>query len=260
MHLPQFEYRRKMFTQLNINNVGPAFSYEQVNEVSGLNQFNSPSTKLSSPLTIITSPRSQINHLNWLNSLEITSSHLTQELKSILFFDLLDQTPNIRQLFSIDYLNLVDNLIKINERQGLSIREEQTLTSNNYHPLMRQEYDKQILKEQIGHQLDTYNIIKSDKMNLSDYNCTNTPPLQSQLETNNYNHQHLQQTIPHQTQNQYSDTQTRNHRREYIPERYAKPYEDKKKPKSPSNISKQLIKAAIKALNNLSVKLGKLVQ
>lgn len=193
--------------------------------------------------------------------IQLQDKELTNQLRSLSYFELLDQTPSIKQLFSRDYMDLVSNLVSIQENKeinkGIIVQDDSLnpLNDNNLELVKELNMIKNLNQDTSFLENHTNKSLNIDISNITNSNSHNPVDQNS-----NYNHLLFQNNINH-TNNSPIKESPNNHKPKYLrQETSAKPYEDKRKDKNNNTLTKNLIKSAIRGLNKLSLKLNQFVQ
>ena len=197
-----------------------------------------PQSKLPQTASSYDSPIQLLdtNIQTWISRLQENSSNIGESLRSISFFDLLQESPKIKQLFTTDFKELINDLINFQESNLNNLANLQTSETNpNSH----------------GKLLDTLDISNIERSINTDQSSIHLPPESFQSEINqNYNHLLFQQgSNPINNQSPKQENISRQSRLQNS-ETLEKPYDDKRKEqKKGSSFSQKLIKSSIKTLN-----------
>lgn len=223
---------------------------------SGIQSVLTPNRSLSTSGSV----PSQISG-TWLQNTSYLNPQINNELKRISFFDLFSEAPQISKLFNVEFQELVKNIINMQETYVSLSSSTHTLENpfDQSELLTQQGLERQtsyIMTTQAS-DMQLENHLESSLMGVS--NTTKEPINQNELESPiSYNHTLTQfdsQLKKHglKKQNQKSKNIWK------FQDDEIREYETRNNKSTQENLTKNIVKYAIKNLNSLSLKLSKFV-
>ncbi len=240
-----------MLTQLISNNLSQGAQLALTEEIPILK-----ASSITGPINSNHSGFRGIEPNSLFNSIYKSPENL-RELKQISYFDLLEQTPTIKQLFSTDYLNLIRDLINVQDKTVYT--ENNANFESDVSVKNLRQIERSIDQMQYG-ELDPTNSVveKSVSPQTETFNSSNKGD-ESYGQIPDYNHL-LYQEGSRSPNVQSRPTKTHSKQSHHPRESKPLPYENTKNKKKDSNIGQNILRNAARVLNQLSLKLNNLAR